>query len=188
MITQEGLAVSVMPPSPDGVAHRGSGMGSPLRPSSHDYVPCSRPLALFVGQSSPPYGSSSPKAWLCLPGRLSAQPASGAGVCTWKPWLVAVFGTRDASLLDGSDPARRRRCHSGECDKIMGGEARCGGISLPRSTAGSRSAVGPYERAGLGWENREGGTFQRRGETRVPLFHHHAPHLLRGAKPREAAR
>ena len=35
MMTKEGLAVSVMHPEPDGVAHRRSGIGSPLRPSSH---------------------------------------------------------------------------------------------------------------------------------------------------------
>jgi hypothetical protein len=54
MMTDEGLTAGVMPPSPEGVAHRSSGMGSPLSPSSHDYLPCSRPLASCVSLSSPP--------------------------------------------------------------------------------------------------------------------------------------
>jgi hypothetical protein len=98
-----------------------------------------------------------------------------------------VFGTRDARLLSWSDPARRRRCHRGECDKIAGGDAHYGGMPLSRSAEGPRSAVGPHESAGLGRVNREGGTFQRRGETRVPLFHRHTPRLLQGPKPCEAA-
>jgi hypothetical protein len=52
---------------------------------------------------------------------------------------------------------------------------------------GARSAVGPPESAGSGRENGEGGTFPRRGETRVPLCHRHTPRPVRGPKPREAA-
>jgi hypothetical protein len=118
------------------------------------------------------------------PAERTALPSS-AGVGMWQP-CHRVFGTRDASLMDCRDPARRRRRHRRESGKIVGGEARYRGRSLPRSPKGPRSAVRPHEGTGLGRENRKSGTVQQRVETRVPLVHRHAPRLLGEPTPREA--
>jgi hypothetical protein len=80
-ITKGELAVSVMPPTPDGVAHQRSGLGSPRSPSSHQCLPYARPLALFVSRSSPPEGASSPHPRQCSLCRLSARPRGQARVC-----------------------------------------------------------------------------------------------------------
>jgi hypothetical protein len=71
----------------------------------------------------------------------------GAGVRTWKP-CDRVFGTRGASLRDGSDPARRRRHPRGACDKIMGGDVPYGGISLVNSWAARECGIGPGAQEG----------------------------------------